>query len=1238
MMRPNEALPARFSVTRRLGAGGMGVVYEAFDRDRRQAVALKTLRQFDPAALYRFKHEFRALAEIVHPNLIPLYELVAEGDHWFFTMELVERGTDLLSFVRPDLPASNVSTDSPTSTQAGNATLDGSSTQALALDPPAAVDSRVLPPVSVAHVDFSRLRSVFRQLAQGVAALHAADKLHRDLKPSNVLVAPNGRLVVLDFGLVADLAAEPRSHARGDAVTPAPPSTRTHSSTDRGLAGTVPYMSPEQAARVPLTPASDWYAVGVMLFQALTGRLPFVGAGGQVLADKQACDAPVPSQFAEGIPEDLEALCVALLQRDAARRPDGAEVLVRLGAMPAVGVPATADQPPFVGREGQLAELGRAFDAMLAGRPVVCHVSGRSGAGKSTLISHFVSGLSERHDAVVLAGRCFEQESVPYKAVDSLVDALTRHLIDLPDDQLAALTPPHIAALGRVFPVLHRVEALFTAGPDAPGAWDLRELRRNAFDALRALLAALARRRPLVLHIDDLQWGDVDSASLLVELLQSPEAPPLLLLLAYRSEYVDKSGCLQVLAAREQDGHGYHEHRIDVDALTREETHSLALALLGPDRMQAAAEAAWIVGESGGSAFFVYELVEHLKTGAGVATARPDLDNVLWQRIARLPEADRRLLEVIAVAGKPIRLEDAQTAAHVPSLAPQVVPGLRASRLVRTTGPGLQDEIEIFHDRIRESIAANLRPETLRHHHGSLAVSLELSGHADAETLATHLEGAGEGARALVYYQQAAAQAVEVLAFDRAEALFKRAATLATADADRARVHERLIHFYTDMARFTEAYAVGRAAVQTLGVRLPARFIPPLFAMDFLQVRIRLRGRTPADLLELPTVSDERLVLAVRLMNAVAKAAYQVKPQLCIAVATQLVKLYLRHGNTRDSAIGYMVFGCIFLGGVLGNHRAGHAFGRLALDLVRKYDNDQQQAEVHFVVGYFGTSWLKPATVAEALWRTAYDAGLKTGDLFHTGCACAGTTMSYHMRGVPMDRVWEETNGFLEVLTRNRLREPIGTITAVRQAIRNLRGHTRDRTSLTDDDFDEEGFAKELGAFGSRHFAHFYFILKLQLLYLWGEHTAALGVVSKSAAHLKDSPGMLHSAEHHFYEALVLAALGQSRGTVRRIQRRFRRWAAACPENFLAKAQILEGEVARTAQRLEDATALYLAAEQTASAFGCVHMQALAAQLVSRTLQQTGCLAESRDARDRAVQAYRRWGATAYADHVATLG
>src|SRR5579859_1647607 len=231
---------SRFEVRRRLGEGGFGVVYEAYDRVRRSVVALKTLRQTDPAALRRFKSEFRSLADVVHPRLATLYELFCEDDRWFFTMELVE-GADFLAYLRV-APAGERMVYASTE-QLREVVVDVA--RAPTLRPPSL---QPVPSTSF-EPDVERLRPVLLQLAEGIDALHGAGMLHRDIKPSNVLVAPGGRVVVLDFGLVTTLALA------------ADERTRQH------IVGTPEYMAPEQAFFGEVSPASDWYAVGVMLYQ-----------------------------------------------------------------------------------------------------------------------------------------------------------------------------------------------------------------------------------------------------------------------------------------------------------------------------------------------------------------------------------------------------------------------------------------------------------------------------------------------------------------------------------------------------------------------------------------------------------------------------------------------------------------------------------------------------------------------------------------------------------------------------------------------------------------------------------------------------------------------------------------------------------------------------------------------------------------------------------------------------------
>lgn len=755
---PVPEVLGRYRILGRIGRGAMGTVFEATDGESRSHIAIKAIRGIGPESLYRFKREFRALAQIQHPNVVSLYELASHGEGMYFTMELIE-GSNFAEF----------------------------------LCGPRTGDPGIYAPCS----DFPRLRDALEQLVRGVQAIHDAGFLHRDIKPSNVLVTHGGRVVLLDFGLVRDLHID-------DAVGV---------TADGAVLGTPLYMSPEQAMGGRTESPSDWYSVGEMLYQALTGRAPYAGLGMlALLAAKRHELPPAPSTIVPGVPEDLDRLCMDLLERRPERRPSGDHILSRIGAVVKSTFRDEAGQPFFVGRADELEALELALTHSLRGRPVTAIVDGVSGIGKSALTQRFLARARDT-GVVVLAGRCSERESIPYKALDSVIDALSAHLRSLGSiDVVRSLLPRDVHSLARLFPVLLGVPAVAMTPLRLRNEIEPTEARRRGVDALRELLGRLSDHERVIICIDDLQWSDVDSLLVIDAVLRHRDAPGLMLLLTFRTgaEHLDKLS--RFLGDLRTIDPPLEIHRLSLGPIPLQQATDLALHLLGRSDTKSRVLARELAQESEGSPFFVAELVrDQCRASADEPSpaAGPNLDEVISRRIEALPDASRQLLYVIAVGGGRLPIGVATRVNTEDTIDPSVMALLRREHLVRTGGPLDEDSVEIYHDRIREAALRSLDRETLPAIHLGIARALAKSGRADEVALSHHFRQAGEDTLACLHTIAAAEQAAEALAFDRAAELYRAALELnVLSDTELPRIQAQLAEVLANTGRLFDAAQV----------------------------------------------------------------------------------------------------------------------------------------------------------------------------------------------------------------------------------------------------------------------------------------------------------------------------------------------------------------------------------------------------------------------------------------------
>jgi serine/threonine protein kinase/class 3 adenylate cyclase/tetratricopeptide (TPR) repeat protein len=499
----------------------------------------------------------------------------------------------------------------------------------------------------------SEVVSIGDQVCSGLEHAHTRGIVHRDLKPGNIWFDESGVAKIGDFGLAVAL-------------------DRSRLTMQGMMVGTASYMAPEQAMGGETTSSSDLYALGCVLYEAVTGRPPFVGDDTVTVISQHLNTTPVaPTWHNPECPPALETLVLRLLEKDPKQRPSSAsEVRQALDSVtlastsapqPAAEAPQAAESNPiyrrtFVGRESEKKQLESAFDAALSGSGALLMVVGEPGIGKTTLTEQLSTYVGLR-GGINLVGHCYEEGSLslPYLA---FVEAMRTYTLAHDGAELAQQLGSGAAEVARIVSeVRDKIEV------ELPPPGNPEEERFRLFQAVTSFLRSAASVQPLCLILEDLHDADKGTMEMLVHLSRNLGGARLMVVGTYRDVEVDRTHPLSDALAELRRGGSFQ--RVPLRGLSPDEVNRMLSNITGQDVQYQLAEA--IYRQTEGNPLFIQEMIRNAaeeglitrEGGQWVATVDlltgyiPEgLRDVIGRRLSRLSQACNKILAVAAVIGR----------------------------------------------------------------------------------------------------------------------------------------------------------------------------------------------------------------------------------------------------------------------------------------------------------------------------------------------------------------------------------------------------------------------------------------------------------------------------------------------------------------------------------------------------------------------------------------------------------
>jgi signal transduction histidine kinase len=1131
------------------------------------------------------------------------------------------------------------------------------------------------------------LISVAAALAKAVAGMHERGVLHRDICPANIVIDSDGVPCLVSFGsamALAEVRPEFTHH--------------TH------IVGTLAYLAPEQTGRTgrPVDQRADLYALGANLYELATGEPPFGFKDPLRLTHDHLARVPArPDEINPGVPPQLSAIILHSLEKEPDDRYQSAEGMLydleqlRAASMPTGAAARVGERdfprrllPPtrLVGRDDEVAALTAAFDDALRGGCCGVLVSGPSGVGKTALVDQ-LRAVVTGNDGWFVAGK-FDQyrRDLEFGGIFQAFRALGRLLLAEPEDELANIRERMLAALGLNAGMAAGAVPEFAAllGVPEEAGDPLTAQVRAQQSAVATLRAVASPKRPVVVFVDDMQWAGPTSVGV-IDLVFRQHIEGLLLVVAHR-EGVDAAHPLAASLSRWRQ-----QPRVtllDLVNLARASLVALVAEILRVDRAAVGALAELIEPHTQGNPYETVELLNTLRhegilspTSTGWRWDEPAARSLLGRsevakrpmaRLAALPTLSRDMVEVMACVGGRAELGvlAAATAESADVVERRLAPALEEQVLVAELG----DAVRFRHDRIRETILAELNDTRRRGLH--LALARRLAGRPELFAVAAEqylpvvdaVTDCAERADVVALLRRAAEQAKTVGEHSQVHTLLSGALRVADArdtptlielhtarlaalfclgrleEADEDyRVIERLstaalervdatcvqVSSLTNRRLYPDAIQLAVKALNELGVTVvAAEGLPELLDRYFEYLYRWLDHTDAADDLGRPEITDPTLLAVTRLFSAVfPTATFAGDTVLQAWLSLEALQIWLDHGTARG-LVGPAAYSAATAIALRDDYDAAYRASQriLALGEARGYEPESSLAR--FVFSYF-SCWFEPLEISVDQATRAREGLIKGGDL-----ATAGYTVT-HTYGALLDYVpsleayateAKEALGFV----RRVGIEPMGQwLDAYRWLARALRGENGaiPGEPLPTDSHNEEPAVPFYG-----HLSHAIAAV------IFGDRAALTHHTAAAMQALHFALGSYVTAVARLLRGIALTADARTRAAKERpgmlaevddIIRWLRARAGDAPMNFLHLLRLLEAERAWAADDFGAAALAFDAARDAVAGRQRPWHRALITESAAR-------FALARDLRHAGVellakarQEYLAWGATA---------